>query len=122
VGAINWAKVFEEAAPEPGASAAEIAEFVAGLASPLTEEEVAAIVQGQSNPFPRRDPLYKEWQPIDPRRWRLPNRPLPRSYLSLLRWSNGGFFRNGQRELGLFPALGPRSGVRAMLLAYQFPE
>jgi hypothetical protein len=122
MGAINWEKVFEEAAPEAGASAAELAELAAGFAFPLSGDEVSEIVRRQRNPFLRRDPLYRSWKPIDPRPWRLPARKLPRSYLGWLRWSNGGLFRNGEREFGFFPALDSKAGVRAMLLAYEFPE
>jgi hypothetical protein len=122
MGTIRWEKVFEEATPEAGASAAEIAEFAASVFAPLSDEEVSEIVGRQLNPFPRRDPLYKKWKPTDPRRWRLPARNMPRSFLGWLRWSNGGLFRNGKREFGLFDALGPKTGVRAMLLAYEFPE
>lgn len=44
--------------------------------------------------------------------------PLPASYLSLLRWSDGGEFRVGQRWWQFLPASDPVHGVRALLLAY----
>lgn len=62
---IDWSVVFESAKPAPGASAAEIAAFVASLALPA-------------------------------------DRPLPPSYLSFLRYSDGGEFRNGERVLRMY--------------------
>jgi NAD(P)-dependent dehydrogenase (short-subunit alcohol dehydrogenase family) len=35
--------------------------------------------------------------PFDPARWRIPDRPIPASYLSFLRWSDGGEFQTGDR-------------------------
>ncbi len=52
----------------------------------------------------------------------MPNFGLPGSYLSFLRWSNGGNFVKGKREFGFFPAVDSRCGVRAMMLVYHLPE
>ncbi|MET7402661.1 SMI1/KNR4 family protein [Dactylosporangium sp. NPDC005572] len=87
----------------------------------MTEQEIAAIAAGQRNPFPPHDPLSAAWRPIDARRWRVPGRPPPASYLTWLSWSNGGVFGNGERWFQLLPVDGP-GGVRAMLLAYELPE
>jgi hypothetical protein len=119
---VDWPSVFEEAHPEPGASEAVIAQFVAQIRHPLSDTELREINAGQSNPFPPRDPLYAAWRPLDATSWTIPQRPLPPTYLSLLRWSNGGEFRTGERWFGFFPAIDDRCGVRAMLLAYQLPE
>ncbi|MFC4068640.1 SMI1/KNR4 family protein [Actinoplanes subglobosus] len=77
----------------------------------------------QPGATPRRlaDFIAEIRQPIDASPWRLPDRPLPPSYLGLLTWSDGGVLANGDRVLQLFPTDGP-SGVRAMTLAYQLPE
>lgn len=119
---MDWDAVFDEALPEPGATAEALARFVTGVARPLSAAEVAAANAGQRNPFPPGDPLHPAWWPIDPARWVIPTRPLPPPYLSFLRWSDGGWFRTGRREFGFFGTLDPGGGVRAMMLAYQLPE
>jgi hypothetical protein len=105
MGTVNWNKVFQESHPRPGASERQIARFVKTVGQPLTPRELKWL--GGLQP--------------DPEQWKLPNRPLPRSYLSFLRWSNGGSFRNGDRLIQFFPALGPVHGVRVRMLAYGVP-
>jgi hypothetical protein len=119
---MDWAAVFDEAYPEPGASAEALERFVAGVARPLSADEVRAATAAQRNPFPPHDPHHAVWRPLDPARWAIPDRPLPASYLSFLRWSDGGWFRSGDREFGFFPTLDPTGGVRAMMLAYEVPQ
>jgi hypothetical protein len=109
---IDWANIFAEAWPVAGASEAEIAHLIEQIRAPLSPGEVAVINAGQRNPF----------RPGDPSQWVIPQRPLPQSYLGFLRFSNGGEFCNGGRRFQFFPALSPRHGLRAMLLAYGFPE
>ena len=118
---IDWSSVFDEAYPVPGASAADLKRFVATMGRPLSPAEVEEINRGQRNPFPKSDPLYASWRPFDPSLWVVPARSLPPSYLALLRWSNGGEFRRGERWFQFFPAHDPKDGVRAMLLAYHLP-
>lgn len=119
---LDWSTIFEEAYLSPGATDAEIEQFVAALGQPLSQPELAAIRRDLQNPFPKSDPLYHTYQPLDPTRWVLPASPLSPDYLSLLRWSNGGELRTGERWFQFFPALDPVHGVRAMLLAYHVPE
>jgi hypothetical protein len=119
---MDWSAVFDDMYPLPGASEAEIAQFVASIGAPLSKAEVAVINRSQRNPFPKGDPLHAAYRPFDPSQWVIPNRPLPSAYLAFLRWSNGGEFRTGERWLQVFPALDPRHGARAMMLAYQLPE
>ena len=119
---IDWREVFEESHRARGASNKALTALAASLAEPLSPAEVEEINRGQRNPFRRSDPLYKFYKPFDAAKWDLPNRPLPAAYLSFLRWSNGGDFRNGERWFQFFPALGDEDGVRAMLLAYHLPE
>jgi hypothetical protein len=119
---MDWELVFDEAYPRPGASDAILAQFVAEVARPLSADEVWRANTGQTNPFRRDDPFYSAWRPFDAAGWVVPGRPLPPAYLSLLRWSNGGEFRTGERWFQFFPALDPCHGVRAMLLAYNVPE
>ncbi len=102
---INWDNVFEESHRRPGATERQIDRFVKTVGQPLTQRELQWL-----------DGLQTE-----PEKWKAPSRPLPKSYLSFLRWSNGGWFRNGDRLIGFFPALGPVHGVRTMMLAYGVP-
>jgi hypothetical protein len=118
---VDWASVFDEAYPLPGATEATIAEFVAEVSRPLSAAEIREVHAKQKNPFPEGDPLHSAWRPFDPAAWTVPGRPIPAMYLSLLRWSNGGEFRSGKRWFQFFPALDPVHGVRAMMLAYQLP-
>jgi hypothetical protein len=48
----------------------------------------------------------------------MPFRGLPESYLTFLRWSNGGLFRNGGRNMKFWHCEGPRR----MMDRYNFPE
>jgi SMI1 / KNR4 family (SUKH-1) len=119
---MDWASIFDEAYPEPGAPEAMVAQFVATIGETLSAVEIRKVNAGQTNPFPRRDLLFNTWRPFDAAAWSVPDRPLPASYLSFLRWSNGGEFRTGERWFQFFPTLDPGHGVRAMLLAYHIPQ
>jgi hypothetical protein len=92
---IDWSQVFEDAHPKPGASEVEIAAFLAELGRPLSPQEITDVNRWNTNPFPPSDPMYAEWRPFDAGAWQMPDRPVPESYLSFLRYSNGGHFRNG---------------------------
>jgi hypothetical protein len=119
---IDWSSIFDEASPSPGASEAEIERFVATIGQPLSPGEIAEINRSQQNPFPKEDPLYAVYRPFDPSLWVMPSKPLPESYLAMLRWSNAGWSRTGAREFDWFPTSDPVNGVRAMTLAYHVPE
>lgn len=119
---MDWATVFEEAHPQPGAADAIIARFVAEVTRPVSATEIRQVNRGQRNPFPPGDPFYASWRPFDAAAWAIPARPLPPAYLSFLRWSNGGEFRTGERWFQFFPAVDPGSGVRAMLVGYHIPQ
>jgi hypothetical protein len=114
---IDWSQVFEDARPEPGASEEEIAAFLAELGRPLSPREVADVNRWNTNPFAPSDPLHAEWRPFDAAAWPMPDRPVPESYLSFLRYSNGGDFRNGNR---LFQMYG--TGLRQMTLDRCIPQ
>jgi hypothetical protein len=116
---IDWPAVFTEAHPEPGASAEDLAAALADLRRPLSDEEAYEIARSQRNPFPKKDQLHAAWRPFDPRRWRLPDEPLPPSYLSFHRWSDGGAFVNGDRG---FDPFFPCTRLREYLLAYHVPQ
>jgi len=91
-----------------GADAQEIGRFMADLRRPLSATEVDEIR------MQRRSDVAAP----DPSTWRLPQRPLPETYLQFLAWSNDGrCFVNGQRELGFFTT----RNLRQMMLEYEFP-
>src|SRR5262245_65909395 len=119
---MDWASIFDEVHPQPGAADVVLAEFVAEVARPMSAAEIRGVNARQTSPFPRGDPLHAAWRPFDSAAWVVPDRPLPPAYLSLLRWSDGGEFRTGERWFQFFPTLDPQHGVRAMLLAYHLPE
>jgi hypothetical protein len=114
---IDWDKVFEQGNRKPGASKEEIARFVAEVGRPLTAAEVAAVNRYQSNPWPESDPHHAEWRPFDPSVWRMPDRPIPESYISFVRWSNGGDFTNGKRYFQMYG-----TGLRRMMLDRNIPQ
>ncbi|MDY0282481.1 MAG: SMI1/KNR4 family protein [Salinivirgaceae bacterium] len=119
---MDWMQLFDEASPAPGADDDEIEKFVSSIQLPLTESEADEISQNLKNPFPPTHPLHASYKPFDPKKWMMPDKPLPADYVSLLRWSNGGWCRSGEREFGFFPTSDAKCGVRAMLLAYHLPE
>ena len=115
---IDWSALFEHASPEKGASLAKTAQFVAELGLPLTPAEVAQVNATQRNPWLPTQPEYATWQPFDPSVWVMPaNRPVPPSYRSFVRYSDGGSFQNGDR---LFQMWG--TGLREFLLCYDVPQ
>ena len=116
---INWKTVFSQHFSAKGATEGDLQALVSTIWQPLSEREVQALVASQSNPFSIDDPLHISYKPFDPRNWRLPSRPLPSSYLDLLRWSNGGAFLSGDRR---FDPLFSSSEVREMLLSYHVPQ
>lgn len=115
---MNWERLFDEIIAEAPASDRDIAYLQHDALAPLTEAEIAEITASQRNPFPPTDPLYTKYRPFDPRKWTIPKRHFPESFVDFLRWSNGGNFVNGDREFGMF---GTKS-IREYLLAYHIPE
>ena len=118
---MDWLSVFDEARPDRGASDVEVQHFVVSIAQPLSQAEIDEINRSQRNPFPEGDPLHAVYRSLDPSVWVLPKQALPPAYLAFLRYSNGGWFRSGDREFGFFGTAGP-GGVRDMTLAYQVPQ
>jgi len=118
IAGMDWSSVFEFCFHQPpGCTSAQLATFTQQLSAPLTPDEIAAVVAQQHKGYPPGHPYHL---PLDPGGWRLPARPLPPAYLSLLAWSDGGGFGNGDRTLQFFASSGP-AGVRAMTLSYQLP-
>ena len=118
----DWSTVFDEGYPVRGATDETLAGLADEVSKPLSEVEIGRVEASQRNPFPKIDPLHAAYRPFDPRAWTLPNRPLPASWLSLLRWSDGGEFRTGEHWFQFFPATAPGQGVRAMMLGYELPQ
>jgi hypothetical protein len=114
----DWAALFEQTELSPGATSEQIQLLVASISEPVTETEAREIVARQRNPFPKTDPLFAAFQPVDSREWIFPNRPLPETYLEFLQWSDGPWCANGAREFGFFGT----SDVRLMMTAYEIPE
>lgn len=115
----EWNKIFTWNAKPRGARPDQIAWAERTVASAHTNAEIEQIMASQQNPFRPEDPLYKEYKPFDPRLWRLPQRPFPPSYVSLLQWSDGGEF--AREERGLFP-LFACDDLRGYMLQYHVPE
>lgn len=105
---IIWDGVFQEQVfRSPGAEDWEIEDFVSTVQQPLSAAEL--------------EWLRDEHGDDHPELWRIPSGPIPESYLSFLRWSNGGEFRNGHRIFQFFATDCETNGVRAMMLAYAVP-
>lgn len=115
---IDWSAVFDSAQPKKGASPAAVARFVAHLGAPLTRAEVARVNGAQRNPWLATQPEHAAWQPFDPGAWVMPaDRPVPPSYRSFCRYSDGGTFQTGDR---LFQMWG--TGLREFLIGYSVPQ
>jgi hypothetical protein len=115
---ISWDHIFPREIPGKGASEAELQAFVSSHGKPLTAEEVHTVIDAQAHPSQDSGPAQASDKRIEPRKWQIPARPLPLSYLSLLKWSNGGSFYNGHRGFNFLST----SAVREFLLNYCFPE
>jgi hypothetical protein len=114
---ISWNKIFGGEVPGSGASDAELQAFEESLGKPPSDEEVQAVNDAQDNPA---DPgsHHASHKASDPRKWRLPAKPLPPAYLSFLKWSNGGSFYNDARGFNFLST----STLREFALNYRFPE
>jgi len=116
---IRWENVFTQCFPAMGATKEELQALVSTICKPLSEEEALIINASQSNPFPKTDLLHATYEPFDPRRWRLPLKPLPPSFIGFLQWSNGGSFLSGKRW---FDPILSTSDLREYLLSYHIPQ
>ncbi len=114
----DWAALFEQTELSPGATSEQIQSLVASISEPVTETEAREIIARQRNPFPETDTLFAAFQPFDPRKWTFPNRPLPKTYLEFLQWSDGPWCANGSREFGFFST----ADVRTMMIEYEVPQ
>ena len=118
---IQWEACFQEQIHKrKGANNTSIKRFVASVLMPLSTSDLDSCRHDSSvkAKIIKRPPKLSS--PEDPERWIIPSGPLPPAYLSFLRWSNGGEFRNGDRLLQFFGTSGD-NGVREMMLAYRVP-
>ncbi|WP_334077144.1 SMI1/KNR4 family protein [Paenibacillus sanfengchensis] len=98
---MDWKSIFEVCyTKRPGLREDQLEEFLSRWHAPLTELEIS------------------EYGPADSKLWRIPAKPLPASYTSFLRFSDGGEFANGERYFQFFGS----AEIRSMLLAYEFPQ
>jgi len=117
-----WSGLFDGGDPEPGASAEQVQELLALLSKPLDEEELRwAESVCARNPYPVFSPRHASYVAPDPRTWKAPTRGLPASYLSFLRWSNGGKFYQGNHIIEFVPFHGREANLRNMWLVSLFP-
>ena len=103
---IDWPTVFQVQHLNPGADAVQIRAMLETALAPLTLEEINEINAAHPKPT------------VDPSEWVIPHRPFPESYLSFLRWSNGGSFFIGERK---FDEFFPADKIREYLLCYWIP-
>jgi hypothetical protein len=115
---ISWNNIFPGEIPGNGATEAELQAFVSALGEPLSNEEVQTANDSLTKSSPVTNQGQASHKPFDARKWRLPAKPLPPSYLSFLHWSNGGSFYNGARGLNFLST----STLREFALSYCFPE
>jgi hypothetical protein len=107
---LTWPALASWADPEPGATEEQIQQLLDSISEPLTEEKIRLLEERLGvNPYPPSDPAHATYMPIDARALRMPARRLPDSFLDFLRWSNGGRFRHGNRELEFFGCEGVRN-------------
>ena len=96
---IDWSTVFDVTAPEmPGADESAMEIFIAASLAPFTELELDELA-------------------ADVAQLATPDKGYPESYLSFLRWSNGGSYVNGERHFDFFST----GDVRDFLLGYRIP-
>ena len=106
----DWGEIFEDDYKCDGASKQQLRQLEASISRPLSENEIRNFEEAHYG---------GESGPVDPRLWKLPAAPLPRSYLHFLRWSNGGEFLHGDRQISPFFTT---SDVRDYLVSYAIPE
>ncbi len=114
---MDWSTILRDDDRQPGASAATLATFARDLTAPLTADERAELRRMQAYFSP--DSTHTE--DLDPSTWAIPSRPLPRSYLSLLAWSNGGIFEPRRDGSDLYVRLLSTDEVRNRMIDYWLP-
>jgi hypothetical protein len=81
--------------------------------------EVEEVRRFSLNPWTRGTPEYDAWLPTDASSWVFPRGPFPPSYLSLVRWANGGPFLAGvDRILQIIPV----DGIRQKMIELHSPK
>jgi hypothetical protein len=86
---------------------------------PITPVEIQQVRDCDRNPWLPGTPEYNAWAPTDASGWVFPVGPFPPSYLSLVRWSNGGDFLAGDRR---FLRIVGIEGIRAKMFELLSPQ
>lgn len=100
----------------PEASEEEAEQFQPGRGA--SEQQIEQLQSTIFAPLDQDQARLGEGYNFDARDWKLPDHPLPPSYLDLLRCSDGGEFGGGGRLIQLFSS----GEVRAYMLDYQVPQ
>jgi hypothetical protein len=114
----EWCSVFDEMHPASPANDAALDHFSRAALSPLTQPEIDDLIAEDRRLLAAREGRFAS-RPREPFQWSLPHRLFPASYLSFLRFSDGGSFRTGERWFDPFLST---AEVRRDLLAYGFPH
>lgn len=115
----DWKDIFDDQWPEPPATEADIIYLQSAVLAPLTQQEIVEVNQAHHHAVPADDPTYATGRAFDAASWRIPNKPFPPSFISFLRWSNGGEFTHGDRQFAPFFST---YEIRETMLAYEVPE
>jgi hypothetical protein len=106
---INWKMILGKGRVGLGSGLMTIRKARRDLNRPLNKKELTYLDRVLArNPYPEDDPLHATYVAPDPRKWILPSRGLPTSYLSFLDWSNAGTFKVGERRIQFLDCLGLR--------------
>jgi hypothetical protein len=116
----DWSSVLCRHGPcHPGATEETILRSSLSTFQPITLDEIRVVRDNSRNPWFPGTPDYQNWLPTDASGWVFPLGPFPLSYLSLVRWANGGSFRVGvDREFELVPI----DGIRGQMIELKSPK
>lgn len=116
----DWSGVLRPDGARVAGATAEAVAFGSRAAFHLiTKAEIRQTHDRSRNLWRPGTPEHDTWMPTDASGWEFPHGPFPPSYLSLVRWSNGGAFRAGvDRTLRIVPI----DGVRTKMIELHSPE
>lgn len=116
---MDWNTVFDQVvSANPGADEETLRQLGSNWNGALSEADIQLVKDQQRNPFPPHSPMYSQYKPLNAAQWTFPQKPLPDSYLHLLRWANGGEYQTGERTFQLFAM----DQLREMNLVYEVPH
>jgi hypothetical protein len=119
--AINWNEFLRRNGPiVPGATEEQIVLGSERAFYPrITGPEIRQIRDNERNPWLPGTSEYNGWTPTDPSGWVFPSGPFSPSYLSLIRWSNGGNFLAGEDRALRFWGI---EGLRGWMMDLHAPK